>query len=218
MPSGYTHKIVDGAQSFEEFLYGAVRAMNSFIHMRDDPMDAPLRLPAPDFVKKGSPDKVAKRLAEIHRYEAELRDELAKTPKEVEAEFEEHKTKQWAEYKERYARRKPIHDRVQRLRSQVADWVTPSPDHDGFKSFLLQQLDETTKWDCELPEAPVFPDTAVDYHTKKVKRLEQRIERCKELHQEEIASPDVQKDRIEWIKELVGSVPPPPGIFAEGEL
>jgi len=218
MPSGYTYKIVDGEQSFEEFLYGAVRAMDAFNHMMDDPMGAPLRLPARDFVKKGSPDKVVKCLAEIYRCESELQDELVKTFEEIETEFDEHKTKQWAEYKETYAKRKPIYDRVQRLRSQVVDWVTPSPDHDGFKGFLLEKLDETIKWDCDLPEKPVFPGTAVEYHTKNVKWLEQRIERCKRLHQEEIASSDVQKNRIEWIKGLVGSVPPPPGTFAEGEL
>lgn len=218
MPSGYTQKIVEGEQSFEEFFYTAVRAMGSFVHMRDYDLGAPLRLPEDDFVTKGSEQDVAKRLADVRRYERELRDELAKTHEEIEAEFERDKAKQWAEYKETYARRLPIYERVQRLRAQVADWVPPTPEHEGFKKFMLQQLDETTKWDAELPKEPTFPDTAAEYHAQEVKYLEDRVKLYRKWLQEEIDSPDVQQSRIDWIKDLIKSVPPPAGSFKDGEL
>jgi hypothetical protein len=215
MPSGYTYRIVEGEQTFQDFVWRAVRAMGVFIHMRDDCLDAPLRMPEPDFIKRGSPSEIGRREAELRRYETELHDEQVKTPEQIAAEFEAYKAKRLAEYEETYARRKPIYERVTRLRSEVSDWKPPTEDHENFKRFMLEQLDETTKWDAELPEKPVFKETAEEWHADEIEWLEGRIARCEELLQEEINSPDIRKGHIQWLEELMASVPPPPGRFKE---
>lgn len=215
MPSAYTYKIVEGEQSFQEFLWSAVRAMGVFVHMREDSSDAQLRFPEPPFYTKGSHEKIEKRRASLSESEQELRDEKTKTPEQVEAEYEAHKIRQLDEYEKTYAKNKPINDRITRLRSEVADWQSPSEEHEGFKKFMLRQLDETTEWDTELPKLPVFKETATEWHAKNIGWLETYVERCKELLQEETDSPDVGKTHVEWIMDLICSVPPPPGRFEQ---
>src|SRR5882762_3281786 len=42
MPTGYTSRLHDGEQTFEEFLWTCARGMGAFVTMRDAPLDAPL--------------------------------------------------------------------------------------------------------------------------------------------------------------------------------
>ena len=217
MPSGFTYKLCEGEQSFPEFVWDCVRAMGAFIHMRDDGGNASLRLPEKDFCDRGSKEKVEERRAALRKEDRELRELKAKTPEQIEIDFENYKEKQIAEYEESLAKVTPIRNRLEAMRSQVMDWQAPSIEHEGLKEFMLKQLEETIKWDGQPHprERPTFPATAAEWHQEEIRHQERYVARTKELLEEEINSPDLTQDHIDWIKALIDSVPPPPGRFAE---
>jgi hypothetical protein len=42
MPTGYTAKLVESGQTFEEFVLTCARAFGALIELRDEPLDAPI--------------------------------------------------------------------------------------------------------------------------------------------------------------------------------
>jgi hypothetical protein len=218
MPTGYTAAVCDGNQSFEEFVWTAVRACGVFIHMRDDSLTARLRMPEKDFSQSGSPEKIAKREADIREEERDLRDVESRTTAEVETAFATYKAEALADYAESYERVLPVYERLTQMRSQVADWTPPTAEHEDFKKFLLSQLDDGLKWDGRLPEKPEFEPTAKAWQANEIDWRKRRIARSNELLEEEKNRPDQYVDHTKWILDLVNSVPPPAGRFAPGEI
>ena len=68
MPTGYTANIVDGEETFEEYVWRCTRAFGAMMHMRDDSLGA--KFTVPDNADKGNPhkdylDKCAQELIEF---------------------------------------------------------------------------------------------------------------------------------------------------------
>jgi len=218
MPTGYTAKLCDEDQSFEEFLWTAVRAMGAFVHMRDHSSDTKLRFPKPGWVQVGSAIAVQEREDALRTEEEELELLGTKSPAEIEHAYDAFKRKSLADYEADHARLLPVHERLAKMMIDVAAWDPPTQDHVGFKEFMAQQLEETIKWDGSLPDRPVFEDSAAEWHEECTRYQIRRIERCRELLQQETDKPDVQQARVDWIKALMKSVPPPPCRFVESPL
>jgi len=220
MPTGYNYKVIEHKQPFSEFLWDCVRGIDVFIHMKEDPSDAKLRFPEPSAggAKNNVEARVLRESALLDEERAELDAELAKTPEQVEAEYEAHKTKCLRDYKERIAQAKPIHEHVTRVRSEVADWQPPSPDHEGLKMFMLEQLDIALAHEAELPPKPEFPKTASVWHSDHVRWLQDYVDRLENDLREIVEAanaPDAWQGDRAWIESLIASVPPPPGRFED---
>lgn len=220
MAFGYNYKIVEGEQSFPEFVWHCARAMSPLFHMREDSNDAPLRFsePLPQGAKNNEEMAVLRTKEFLDEEQADLDIEEAKTSEEVEAEYEAYKIKCVAEYEESYARKKPINERVLRLRTEVADWQPPSEDHECLKKFMVEALDMALKHDAKLPEKPEFPKTAAERQRDHVEWMRDLVIRCKDEYAEALdkaSSPDAWRGNRVWLEDLIASVPPPSGSFKE---
>jgi len=218
MASSYTYKIVAGDQTFAEFLYGAARAMTPFIHMRDTSGAKQLTLPAKATQSDNDADK-ARILRRLESDKDALRLHLAKSLATFELEFAEFKAKEWAEYAALCAKRLPIRKRLNDLRSRVAAWEPPTPDHGGLKDFMLEQLDDSLQWDARIPEEPEFPATVIDYRNNETEWLRGNVEsQAQEYERYVQRGLEESNSSLSWIAALVKSEPPPEGTFAKGEL
>lgn len=218
MPSYLTDKLCEEGDTFEEFVWRAARVVGAFIHMRDDSLDTKLRLPEFGFHRTGTKEKIAEREADLEDEQDELLRLQGKEPAEIEASYERYKAKALRDYEEETQRVQPVYERITAMRAQVADWQPPTPEHEDFKLLLIRQLDEALDYDGRLPKRPQFEETAEEWHAKLIEYSERRVERCKELLEDERSKPDYQNVAVDWIRALVESVPPPPGRFANGEL
>ena len=218
MPTGYTAKLCEGDQSFEDFVYTAARAMMPFIHMRDDRHDAQLRLPDPGWSTAGSIEEVRRCERRLAESEEEISKLEAMSEAEIQRAFDDYNQERLQEWEETCRKRHPIRQRLTDMRARVADWYPPTAEHEPFKKFLLQQINSTLEHDGNIPDKPRISGTAQDHHEAMLKFARRSISYAQERLQSEQDKPDVQQTRIVWIRELVRSIPPTPGIFAPGEL
>lgn len=138
MPTGYTAKIKDGI-TFKEFAWGCARAFGALVMMRDDPSDAPIP-------EKFEPsDHHSKKIAEERARTKELlkfsvkRCDLEATKAHAQA-----VASNGAALKDCSAQRV----KYDAMLDQVKAWVPPTPDHQGMKDFMIQQITDSVKFDC----------------------------------------------------------------------
>lgn len=198
MPTGYTADIAKGI-SFNRFVWSCARAFGALIMLRDEPMNAPI----PARIEPS--DWNAKQLAKA-------RDELATlqamSPKDAAANAKAEYDAAVKSHHERIAEKQALSDKYHAMLAEAVKWTPPTPEHAGLKEFMVQQLQDSMKWDCSTThmEAPLLlPADAwlaksiaaaqrnVDYHTK---QNAEEVERA--------------EGRNAWLTALRESVPPEP--------
>jgi len=191
MPTGYTADVGDGkVTDFAKFAMQCARNFGALILMRDDPMDTPVP-------EKFEPsDYNLLRLEEQRRRLIEFE---AMTPEEATRQCRSEHQKEMESWQERKERRTLKRQRYEQMLSKVRSWQCP-PDHVNLKDFMIDQLMESIKWDCDdtydLPSKPLDVDT---WRGMRIAAIRKDIE----YHQEQYAK-EVQRtnDRNEWVRQL----------------
>jgi hypothetical protein len=192
MPTGYTSDIEKGI-SFEKFALSCARAFGALIEMRDDPMDA--KIPE-RFEPSGYHQE---RLAEARR---ELKKLEKMTMEQAKTLAQDHYDKSLAEHKKRLAEKRELKKKYESMLEKVLAWSPPSPDHQGLKKFMMDQISESIDFDCSekymKPPKKISPkewksihiDSAkrdIEYHTEhmaeEIKRVESRNTWIKQLRE-----------------------------------
>jgi len=203
MPTGYTASIKDGI-GFEDFVLRCSRAMGALISMRDEPMDADIPdefLPSDYHVK------------EAEEARASLEKFKSMTDKEVERCCD-------SEYHEEVERNKTSIDENNALRAKyeymlakVKKWEPPTPDHEGLKSFMIEQITESIKWDCNNEYCPKHPPqllSVVEWRNSRTAKALRDIDYHTNKHLKEVGR---SRERTEWVQELKKSL----GVQVKGE-
>jgi hypothetical protein len=130
MPTGYTAKLMESGQPFEEFAMSCARAFGALIMMRDDAMDAPI----PEFEPSPYYEKsLTQHRAELARLIMMSEDERLAyghaSHAESIASAQEYLEKDIAE-----------NERLDAMRKQVLAWTPPTSEHQGLKDFMLEQI------------------------------------------------------------------------------
>ncbi len=148
MPTGYTSKIKDGI-TFNKFIWQCARAFGALVEMRDDPFDAEI----PEKLKLSSYHQNAlnKAIKERDKY-------FKMTVTEAAIEVDNYITEETANYYKRVADNKDLIVKYNTMLEQAKQWQAPSEDHIELKKFMIQQINESIKYDCnddyyKLPEA-----------------------------------------------------------------
>ncbi|MFT4281226.1 hypothetical protein [Microbacterium sp.] len=174
MPTGYTAPLYEGKDiTFEQFALRCSRAMGAAIMQRDEDPDVEIRL-------REVSDHEQRRVDEAR---AALDDAQSRTDEEWAAQQAariEEATKvddEWIE------RTDGIHERYQAMRRKVVAWVPPTEEHEGLKKFMLDQLDESEKFDVGSPlerrRMPVPEELPVDvYKANELSRLADQFARA----------------------------------------
>jgi hypothetical protein len=196
MPTGYTAKLYEGEQSFEDFVLRCARGMGALATMRDDPMDAPI----PD---RFEPDPYYR--DSLARSEAKLAEAEAWTEDEAFAEWQTAYATQVDSRAEVASETAAKRVRYERMLAAVKAWEPPTPDHQGFKDFMIEQLTGSIDFDCsnyEWPDPPVF---AV-WRDEELERRRRRVEMDRESWADEQRR---AAERTAWVRALKGSLAVP---------
>lgn len=198
MPTGYTASIKRGT-TLNEFAWTCARAFGALVMQRDDPSDAPIVM-----AHKPSDHHVA----ELEKAKAEKARLLALKGETLEAEvqssFETELAAQMKREEERRARR----DEYEQVLYQVKEWKAPTPDHEGLKKFMREQIEQSIEFDCggSHDKRPTRP-TDEEWKAKRLSDVEWRINyhTAEQRKEEERCA-----DRTEWLQQLAKSVGDPP--------
>lgn len=196
MPTGYTADVATGKMiDFREYALQCARAFGACIILRDEPLSAQI----PTF----EPSQF--NLKEARRLEKELSEFLAMS--------EEKRREVWkSDYVHRLKERSrwlaEIESQRQRYECMLAKakaFKSPSPDHDKYAKFLVSQLEDSIKFDCDVSfyeksvELPPFEDWESDY----IKGMEKDIRRHKVAYREEVERTNSRNQWVEVLKKAL---------------
>jgi len=135
MTTGYTAGIAKGI-SFEKYVMTGARAFGALVMMRDEPFDKeiPKSLDPSSYCQEKLTE-VETRLAKLQKMRYKDADH------EAEIEYNEEVNRQ----REGIASNNKTRSLYQAMLSKVKAWQPPSPDHEGLKNFMIQQIKESIK-------------------------------------------------------------------------
>jgi hypothetical protein len=192
--TGYTEAIEKGA-TFEQYVWRCARAFGALVHMRDQSLDAKVpQVLVPDTSYH------EKRLREAECKLLELR---GLTPAQAEAMAQaEYEHLRIAYYEDE--RQNGVMDaKYVAIRAQVVAWVPPSPDHEGLKKFMLEQIDMCS------PGHQIDPPRKCDgmgWLAASIKSAKDAIVYYRKSIADEV---ERTRQRNEWLALLRASVPQP---------
>lgn len=155
MPTGYTSRLCDGPQTFEEFAMGCARAFGALVTMRDDDSNAPI----PEEFKPSDYHQAEVAKARLNYIEFQGMDDKEAERRAI-REYDEAMTA-WTKTRED---NRALRDRLGAMARDVRAWKPPTPDHAGMKKFMLEQLDTTAEFDGrDWPDSKPHLVSGADY-------------------------------------------------------
>jgi hypothetical protein len=141
MPTGYTAGLVDGTiKTFPEFAKICMRAFGATMHMRDDGLDEEYRPSVPSTYYT---ELLARNKKELKRLEkvsdATLEKEIIKNAK-----------KSLKNATDMIDKKRLLKDRLEAILTEVNAYVPPTKEHEGFKTFMIEQISSTINWDTSV--------------------------------------------------------------------
>lgn len=191
MPTGYTAAIKDGI-TFKEFALNCARNFGACISMRDEPSGTPIPdkfIPNDYHLNKKKELQEEYSLLSLEDNGFWLKKVISDTTKKEDQRIKWNNEK--LELKNKYLI----------MLNQVNDWVPPSSDHIHMKEFMVQQIEESIEWDCDVTyysEPTKLPD-ALEYKNQTLRELEKDIAYHSKQHEEEV---ERVAQRNNWIKLL----------------
>ena len=201
MPTGYTEIINrEPETTFEQFTWLCARNFGALVMLRDDS-----NAPVPEAFEP-SPYETArleKAQAEVARLNAMTLEQAGEEARrEYEAEIQARA--------ERDSRRRAQAARYGMMLIKVEAWNPPTPEHDGLKKFMVDQLTESIKFDCS-PIDYNSPWYALPSPYGETWLLEKKAEAAKDLLRAKTNWQEEQErvaGRNAWIKALRDSLTP----------
>ncbi len=197
MATGYTYKLIEEGQTFQEFAKGCARAFGGFVHMRDEPMDAPLRLP-----DETENNYHAKKLEE----ETEKLTKLLAFSEEEKITHGEKYIQESIEYAKKAIKKKQLgNSRIEQMMVDVSNWTPPTKDHEEFKRFMLEQLEfsKTTGSYYEDLIQKLKNYSPIDVYNEDVECSRRSIAYHAEELKKELSK---NNNRGQWAKQLIESI------------
>lgn len=198
MPTGYTHSLYEGKDvSLNEFILDCARAFGALIHMRDESMAVKIEYrKANDSYYERGLEKAQKDLAVISKLSVQHCKKQAEREFKEEIECNANKVKELLKLKERYLN----------MLNKVMLWEPPTSDHVELKNFMIQQLNDSIKHDCDVEYYQNIKSvqlTGSQWKKNKLKRIKDDIKYYTEELNKEIQR---CKEANDWIDQLFHSL------------
>jgi hypothetical protein len=195
MLTGYTADVKDGkVTEFADFALQCARAFGALVSMREDLRDAPI--PDEFQPREYHSEALAKAEADMARLQAMSTDEIA-TWANAEQDARAEREAQWES--DKTADRQRYEDMLEKVNA----WTPPTPDHAGMKTFMVEQLQGSIKFDCDFPSKNTERVPPIDFYAEAVARAQKDIE----YHQTEYAAEVAYcAERSQWVRDLKASL------------
>jgi len=197
MSTVYTYCIEDGTVTeLSEFAMNCAKAFGALISMRDEPSDKEV----PQVFEPSTYHKEALATAG-----SELIEFLTQSNEKLKKEWEDQYEDSKQSHKDYVQRLEDKKFNYQCMLLKVKEWTPPTDEHIGLKDFMLSQLNDSIKHDCEgyAPTKPVKQEFE-KWLADKTKILEEKVE----YHEKEWKAEQFRcAERTDWVKQLRDSFP-----------
>lgn len=190
MPTGYTASIIsEEGIEFKDFVMTCARAFGVCVEMRDEGMDAKI----PEEFKVS--DYHSNKLKEIQE---KLNNFKKLSLIDYEGEAKKLYDKQIIDYEKSKNKNIINSNRYKSMLEKVKNWKVPSPNHVELKKFMINQIEESVKFDLHEPDLPKLL-TKEEWMNKELAKIEWDLNYHTKSLEEEI---ERVKSRNKWIKQL----------------
>ncbi len=138
MPTGYTADIENDI-SFEDFILGCARAFGACVHQRDDSASDKPKLRAEDSYYE----------EQLLTTEAELGALKTMNREQREAYGQELKDEGIASAQKYFNEKVLLKNKYDAMMQKVQAWTPPTSNHTSLKQFMIDQITDSIKWDCD---------------------------------------------------------------------
>ena len=194
MPTGYTAEVQEGKiTELEDFVLICARAMGACIMQRDNDLHErhALRTPAPHYRQWAQEAQ--------EEYERALSWTISEAQDMADKDYQKHVVA----WKEREAKRVEEKERYEAMVAKVTAWEPPTPEHEGLKTFMLEQLTESIRFDCNYSYPKPFPQSGQEYKDAQLAGASESMARYDAMDAEEVERCRTQN---EWIVALYESL------------
>ena len=197
MPTGYTNIVAENDDcTFAQFTMRCAREFGALMSMRDKPLDAPIP-------ESFEPDDFYRNQYEMAKAEYEAFIANPPTEEELSKEYDEYVASEREQYAKTIAEKREKRGRYNRMLTKVLKWQPPTPDHEGLRRFMIQQLQESIEFDCTeydlaLPEREQYVSYGMDPEVYRGRRDRNHAKWKCEI--ERVAK------RNQWLKDLRDSL------------
>lgn len=204
MPTGFTAPILDRDDyTFREYLWSCMRNMGVAYAIREDNTTRPVTMA--DIERMKAAEHSEYHITRLAESEAEIEAALARPVSWWAEDAACKNAEAVAEHARRTAADKVKREKLGAMLLAVDDWHPPTPEHEGFKTFMREQLTETMHYDCGEVEAPTTRD-ADTHRTKTLEYLDRSITYHREALERDRAN---AVSRAAWVDAVVAITPPP---------
>lgn len=199
MPTGYTY-LIEKDCTFKEYTLSCARAFGALIHMRDEPADAPITIPDEDAL--GGKYHLEE-LAKAKKLLSEWSDMLPAIRIEK---YKSYKEEKITYYMDQITANDLIEIKYDKMKKEVHAWVPPSEDHEGLKTFMLEQIETGRPKMSSYYQEELDKIYKLKYRTWEVDYLA-RLNRDIEYHSKDLKeNKERNSNRAKWITELQSSL------------
>ena len=193
MPTGYTSIVAENENfTFPEFAMRCARNFGAFIMMRDEPLDAPIP-------EKFEPSDYYKN--EYERAKAAYDDFIANPPtyEGLEKQYNEYVALEKERFIADFAEKDIKRRRYNAMLLKVLKWQPPTPEHEGLKKFMIDQLHDSIDFDCKEYQPVISDREEYIAHNQSGKYLKEELDFYEKQWHDEI---ERTNSRNKWLKEL----------------
>lgn len=198
MPTGYTADIEKGI-TLRQFILSCARSMGACIMQRDDPSS--------DLPKKREPSDYHFNC--ITEAQARLEELICMTNDIANKKAKDEYNQERKLIKSIIRKNNDLKVKYKKMLVQVNSWNPPTPEHHGLKNFMISQIEESIKFDCD---GSYYHDRERDlkllpgqeWKDIKIKEVLCELRYHKTEHAKEI---EECRKQNEWIDQLYNSLP-----------
>ncbi len=192
MPTGYTHDIEKEDFTFEEFTLGCAKAFGACISMRDLPSNT--TIPDEFKVEPYYQDKILETQKQIEKH---LNLTLEEWGDLCDKDFEQKESRRV----ESLNKNIKLLDNYNKMLAKTKEWQPPSEEHLSLKEFMINQIEESIDFDCDVkyynkPNVKVSVDV---FKSETIVKLYKDLEYYTKNNEEEIKR---VSQRNLWVKQL----------------
>lgn len=198
MPTGYTASLYEGKEiTFEEFALATARGMGAAILQRDDPPGPIQEVEPSDYYEKA-----------VARAQARLDEVSAWDDRQAEREELRTRCEQEQGRDDYVQKRDELRARYEAMLEKVQAWEPPTPDHEGFKKFMVEQLEQSISFDAA---GGYLPDVRLKMTAQEYKQFELQKARDRLAKDKQYLAEDLERiaGRNAWIRALKESLGQP---------
>jgi hypothetical protein len=200
MPTGYT-EIIERRDdlTFREFALRCARGMGACIHQRDEGMDVLPRAEEP----RPQDSRVGYHVAAKAKGEARLNELRGMSHEQARALWRAEREKAAHDNEESLRKCAALEEKYMAMRDAALAWNAPSPEHEGLRRFMLEQIDTCkSDWTPYLREVAPTPG---DWLAENIREEEKSVAWHQKVINEENAKPKGMTSKV-WIDLLYASL------------